>query len=172
MIPLDKLQWRLKNSVSCCWKCVAELDLLVSQLRTWPCCMNPLLYNNKHCLCPLVYCSGHSHIKLNWLKTMLWRHNILELDTRHQCSGAGPGRFNPMENPLHSVVAKALFYKQEGRGFDTRWDESLNLPNPSGFPQPLTKISARNIKIIMFLGSKVRRVSRADNLTDIREPIV
>jgi hypothetical protein len=31
-----------------------------------------------------------------------------------------------------SVVVKALCYKPEGRGFDTRWGEFLNLPNPSG----------------------------------------
>jgi hypothetical protein len=33
--------------------------------------------------------------------------------------------------------------------------------------EPLTEMSTRNIKIIMFLGSKVRPVSRADNLTAI-----
>jgi hypothetical protein len=33
----------------------------------------------------------------------------------------------------------------------------------SRFTQPLTEISTRNIKIIMFLGSKVWRVHRADN---------
>jgi hypothetical protein len=33
------------------------------------------------------------------------------------------------------------------------------------FTQRLTEISNRNIKIIMFLGSKVRWVRRADNLT-------
>jgi hypothetical protein len=38
--------------------------------------------------------------------------------------------------------------------------------------QPLTEMSTRNIKIIMFLGSKVRRVRKADNLTAIYEPIV
>jgi hypothetical protein len=54
----------------------------------------------------------------------------------------------------------------------------LNLPNPSdrtrpwGFSQPLTEISTRYRKTIMFLGSKVRRVRRADNLTAICEPIV
>jgi hypothetical protein len=32
--------------------------------------------------------------------------------------------------------------------------------------------STRNIKIIMFLGSKVRLVRKADNLTAIYEPIV
>jgi hypothetical protein len=32
--------------------------------------------------------------------------------------------------------------------------------------------SNRNIKIIMFLGSKVRRVRRAENLATICEPIV
>jgi hypothetical protein len=31
-----------------------------------------------------------------------------------------------------SVVVKALFYKPEGREFDTRWGEFLNLHNPSG----------------------------------------
>jgi hypothetical protein len=41
-----------------------------------------------------------------------------------------------------------------------------------GFTQPLTEMSTRNIKIIRFLGSKVRLVRRADNLTAIYEPIV
>jgi hypothetical protein len=41
-----------------------------------------------------------------------------------------------------------------------------------GFTQALTEMSTRNIKIIMFLGSKVRRVRKADNLTGIYEPIV
>jgi hypothetical protein len=39
------------------------------------------------------------------------------------------------------------------------------------FTLPLTEMSTRNIKI-MFLGSKVRLVGRADNLTAISEPIV
>jgi hypothetical protein len=39
-----------------------------------------------------------------------------------------------------------------------------------GFTQPLTETSTRNIKIIMFLGSKVRRVRKADNFTAICEP--
>jgi hypothetical protein len=34
------------------------------------------------------------------------------------------------------------------------------------------EMSTRNIKIIMFLGSKVRLVSRANNLTAIYEPFV
>jgi hypothetical protein len=41
-----------------------------------------------------------------------------------------------------------------------------------GFTQPLTEMSTRNIKIMMFLGSKVRPERRADNLTDICEPTV
>jgi hypothetical protein len=59
-----------------------------------------------------------------------------------------------------SIVVKALCYKPEGRGFDTRWGEFLNLPNlsgrtrPWGYTQPLTEISTRNIKIVMFLGTK------------------
>jgi hypothetical protein len=34
------------------------------------------------------------------------------------------------------------------------------------------EMSTRNIKIIMFLGSKVRLVRKVDNLTAIYEPIV
>jgi hypothetical protein len=41
-----------------------------------------------------------------------------------------------------------------------------------GFSQPLTEMSTRHIKIIMFLGSKVRLVRKADILTAIYEPIV
>jgi hypothetical protein len=40
------------------------------------------------------------------------------------------------------------------------------------FTQRLTEMSTRNIKIIMFLGGKLRRVRKADNLTAIYEPIV
>jgi hypothetical protein len=36
-----------------------------------------------------------------------------------------------------------------------------------GFTQSLTEMRIRNVKIIMFLGSKVRPVRRADNLTAI-----
>jgi hypothetical protein len=49
----------------------------------------------------------------------------------------------------------------------------LNLLNPFGrFTQPLTEMITRNIKIIMFLGSKVRRLRRADNITAICESFV
>jgi hypothetical protein len=45
--------------------------------------------------------------------------------------------------------------------------EFLNLPNPSGrtrhWGSASNRNETRNKKIIMFLGSKVRRVSRADN---------
>jgi hypothetical protein len=33
-------------------------------------------------------------------------------------------------------------------------------------------LDTKNLKVIMFLGSKVRRVHRADNLTVICDPIV
>jgi hypothetical protein len=35
-----------------------------------------------------------------------------------------------------SVVVKALCYKPEGRGYDTRWGEFLSLFNPSGRTRP------------------------------------
>jgi hypothetical protein len=41
-----------------------------------------------------------------------------------------------------------------------------------GFTQPLTEMSTRNRKIIIFLGRKVRPVRRADNLAAICESIV
>jgi hypothetical protein len=33
-------------------------------------------------------------------------------------------------------MVKALGYESEGRGFETRWGEILNLPNPSGRTRP------------------------------------
>jgi hypothetical protein len=48
----------------------------------------------------------------------------------------------------------------------------VNIKDCIWFTQPLTEMSYRNIKIIMFLGSKVRLVREADNLTVIYEPIV
>jgi hypothetical protein len=76
-------------------------------------------------------------------------------------------------------MVKALGYKPEGRGFETRRGEILNVPNPSGrtkalgFTQPLTEMSTRiNKKIIMFLGSKVWLVRGSGNPTAIYEPIV
>jgi hypothetical protein len=50
------------------------------------------------------------------------------------------------------TVFKALGYKLEDRGFETRWGEILNLPNPSGrtrplgSTQPLPEMSTGNIK--------------------------
>jgi hypothetical protein len=41
-----------------------------------------------------------------------------------------------------------------------------------GFTQPLTEMNTGNIKQKMFLGSKVRLVRGAHNLTAICEPIV
>jgi hypothetical protein len=40
------------------------------------------------------------------------------------------------EKARGSLVVKALGYKLEGCGFETRWGEILNLPNPSGRIRP------------------------------------
>jgi hypothetical protein len=66
-----------------------------------------------------------------------------------------------------SVMVKAVCYKLESCGFD-----SFRLHWALGFTQPLKEVSIRNIKIVMFLESKVWPVHRADNLTPICEPIV
>jgi hypothetical protein len=78
-----------------------------------------------------------------------------------------------MPGARDSPVVKALSYKPEGRGFETRCGEILNLRNPSGRirpTQPLAEMSTGNIKEIMFLGGKVRPVRGAHNLTAIYEP--
>jgi hypothetical protein len=67
-------------------------------------------------------------------------------------------------------VVKTVGYKPEGRGFETKLGELLNLPNPPshkalGFTQPLTEMSTGSIKRKMFLGSKLSPVGGADNLT-------
>jgi hypothetical protein len=75
-----------------------------------------------------------------------------------------------------SLVVKALGYKSEGRGFETRWSE-IYLIFPATLDTGVYSISNRNgyrehWKKIMFLGSKLRQVRGADNLTAICEPIV
>jgi hypothetical protein len=76
-----------------------------------------------------------------------------------------------------SIVVKALRYELEGRDFETRWGEFLNLPNPSGRGRPgvhsaYNRNEYQNHKNNNVLGSKVRRVHRADILAAICEPIV
>jgi hypothetical protein len=73
------------------------------------------------------------------------------------------------------IVLKALCYKPEGRGFNSRWGHWIffNWPNPSscimalGSTQPITEMSTRNIP-----GGKGRPSRKADNLTAIFEPIL
>jgi hypothetical protein len=72
-------------------------------------------------------------------------------------------------------VVKALCYKPEGRGFETRWGEwifsNYLILLALGFTQSLTEMSTRS-RNIMFLGSRTWSVRRADNCTIICEPIV
>jgi hypothetical protein len=77
-----------------------------------------------------------------------------------------------------SVVAKSLCHKPESCAFETRWGKcifSVYLILPVALGPELysasTEMSTRSRKI-MFLGSKGRPVSRADNITAICEPIV
>jgi hypothetical protein len=63
-----------------------------------------------------------------------------------------------------SLVVKALGYRPEGRGFETRWGEILNLLNPSGRTKHWGLLSLKQkwvretFRKIMFLESKVRLV--------------
>jgi hypothetical protein len=66
--------------------------------------------------------------------------------------------------------------KPEGRVFKNRLNECIVFFNLRdmilrGFNQPLTEMSISSRKI-MFLGSRKRPVSMADNLTAFCEPIV
>jgi hypothetical protein len=63
-------------------------------------------------------------------------------------------------------------FKRFNRALFTFSQELRCVLQALGFTQPLTEISTRNVKIIMFLGNKVWWVRRADNLTAIYEPIV
>jgi hypothetical protein len=74
-------------------------------------------------------------------------------------------------------VVKALCCKPEGRGFDTRRGDFLNLPNTSGRTRPwVYSASNRNEyqkhKSHNVSGNKARSERRADILTAIYEPIV
>jgi hypothetical protein len=77
-----------------------------------------------------------------------------------------------------SVVVKALCYKPEVRGFENQRDELIffNLSNHSGLTRPwVYSVSNRNEYQKYkndILGSRVRPVRRADNLTAICEPFV
>jgi hypothetical protein len=42
------------------------------------------------------------------------------------------------------LVVKALGYKPEGRGFESRWGEILNLPSPSALGPGVYSVSDRN----------------------------
>jgi hypothetical protein len=73
-------------------------------------------------------------------------------------------------------VVKALCYKQEDRGLETRRGEFFNLPlflvtlGP-GVYTASNRNEYQKQKNNLFLGNKVRLVRRADKLTAICDPI-
>jgi hypothetical protein len=72
----------------------------------------------------------------------------LEQTTSGQCKAyADLGLLAEMavtRGPRSSVMVKVKCYKPEGRGFDTRWGEFLNLPNPSALAPGVYWVSNRN----------------------------
>jgi hypothetical protein len=83
-----------------------------------------------------------------------------------------------------NLVVKALGYKSEGRGFETRWREILHLPNPSGRSRPWGLLSLLQ-KLVpeTFLGVKcgwrvgliallpsMSRLSRQCGILNISQP--
>jgi hypothetical protein len=100
----------------------------------------------------------------NYFSHLLNVHNVIDvrqIEVRvHTAELLVPG---PSHLAVEIAIATLEEYKSPG---------SDRIPAELGFTQPLTEMSSRNIKIIMFLGIKVRQVRRADNLTAICEPIV
>jgi hypothetical protein len=75
-------------------------------------------FNNGACLQIFSICDGHFRQAVTGDPGCLF--------VAYSCQGGARG----------SIVVKALCYKPEGRGFDSRWGEFLNLPNPSGHTRP------------------------------------
>jgi hypothetical protein len=120
--------------------CVADchqqflLSLLLPSSSQLRCTSKPLPWQKCECvqsrICPpflgggggLVFCN-HS-----WMMSVNHTHchatNYFDADHHFPLGARG------------SVVVKALCYKPDGRGFDSRWGEFLNLPNPSGRTRP------------------------------------
>jgi hypothetical protein len=67
-----------------------------------------------------------SYLDVLPLKAILVRHNMKQ-NNFGTCSAWGA---------RGSLLVKALGYKSEGRGFENRLGELLNLPNPSGCTRP------------------------------------
>jgi hypothetical protein len=62
-------------------------------------------------------------LRLTQLAILLFLHTSLDVACAH------------LPNAFFTMV-KALGYKLEGLGFESRWGEILNLPNPSGRARP------------------------------------
>jgi hypothetical protein len=67
---------------------------------------------------------------------------------------------------VRTHVWRALYYKPEGRGFDSRFNPSSHTV-ALGSSQPLTEMNIRNLS-----GGKGRPARKADNLTAMCESIV
>jgi hypothetical protein len=120
----------------------------ISRLRNQPCSIHSLIQNWPFKSC-LVKLEQHKSVPSRYKTVLLYSQAVEEPNfvqmhiialLFHYVSPGVRG----------SIVVKALCYKPEGRGFDSRWGEFLNLLNPSGrirpWPRPLTEMSTRNIK--------------------------
>jgi hypothetical protein len=85
-------------------------------------------------------------------------------------------RLPVLKSDNHTVICESAVNKtRDPRPLAPLWDSTASYKDYFTFflpSAPLTEMITRNIKIIMFLGSNVRRVRRANNLTAICEPIV
>jgi hypothetical protein len=66
-------------------------------------------------------------------------------------------------------------YKPEGRGFDIRWGEFLNVPNPSGRTRPWGLLSLWGVKCggcvgLTTLSPSMSRLSRQCGILNISQP--
>jgi hypothetical protein len=135
-------EWKNSRAVAfilrCLFKRRHDITLLCSGNAISGFQWNPLKRDGPHV--DRHICSQCRHI-LAWQETsvytvsstasVVWRCIVIpvryELNLYMLCSVYGA---------RGSLVVKSLCYKLEGRGFDSRWGEFLNLPNASGRTRP------------------------------------
>jgi hypothetical protein len=118
----------------------------------------------------------HTHNTSRYIETISDNHSLLALWISKRNI---PVKFDLLRSNSPVLGAWLFFQGKDSKEFRTPTGY-LTQPNPSGltrplgFTHPLTEMSTRNIKITIFLGSKVRqsmsRLSRQCGILNISQP--